>query len=203
MAAASHDIKQPLFALGMLTDTLLMSDIPEDVRAILDKQRINITAMSEYFDALMDLGKFHGGSFDISYSELRLVDLASRISGEFSPLCADKGLEWHIDMVDAVIETDRELLLRLFRNLLSNALQFTSEGEIRCTATSKNGELEFVVADSGPGIAPAALRLNLGLPRMPDTLFVVLRLACTRGSGRLLKSLPEIWRAAIDRGTVK
>lgn len=154
MAAASHDIKQPLFALGMLTDTLLMSDIQEDVRGILDKQRSNITAMAEHFDALMDLGKFQGGGFEISYSNVRLVDLASRIDGEFSPLCADKGLTWRIDMVDAVIETDRELLLRLFRNLLSNALRFTSEGEIRCTATPIDDELEFAVTDSGPGIAP-------------------------------------------------
>lgn len=153
MAAASHDIKQPLFALGMLTDTLLMSDPSEEVKSILDKQRRNITAMSHHFDALMDLGKFQGGSFETHLSAVRLEDLALRIDGEFQPLCQYKGLDWYIDFVEATVNTDLEVLLRVFRNLLSNAVRFTEAGKITCLARLEDGRVRFEVSDSGPGIA--------------------------------------------------
>jgi len=153
MAAASHDIKQPLFALAMLADTLLMEKLPARVREILTKQRRNIDAMLGHFDALMDLGKFQGGRFELSCSEVRVAELGSQLNAEFQLPCEEKGLSWELDLPDIAIATDRELLLRLFRNLLSNAIRFTDDGTVACTGELRGDRVLFTVADTGPGIA--------------------------------------------------
>jgi len=155
MAAASHDIKQPLFALGMLTDTLIMSDVPDFAQDILAKQRRSIDTMSNHFDALMDLGKFQGGSFTVSTSASPLSELQWRINDEFQPQCAQKGLQWSIDFDDVQINSDQELLMRLFRNLLSNAVRYTAEGRIDCSGHLVGERVEFAISDTGPGIAEA------------------------------------------------
>jgi signal transduction histidine kinase len=153
MAAASHVIKQPLFSLAMLTDTLLMSDISESVREILHKQRSNISWMSQHFDALMDLSKFEGGIFEINYASVALTELGARIDDEFAPLCHEKGLDWQIHMDSVELTTDVDLLLRLIRNILGNAIRYTQAGVIRCQALAVGQQLEFTISDTGPGIA--------------------------------------------------
>ena len=152
MAAASHDIKQPLSTLGMLTESLLRSDVPEQVQSILKLVRGNIAMMSRHFDALMDMSRFEGGAFRVELGPLRLCDLSARINEEFEPRCINKGLKWHIQMDDVEIETDTELLVRVFRNLLSNAVRYTPAGEIRCRGIAFEDRVEFTVSDTGPGI---------------------------------------------------
>lgn len=153
MAAASHDIKQPLYALGILTDTLMMSEPPQAIATILQTQRNSINQMSDHFDALMDMDKFKGGSFALTVSTFRLGVFSKRISDEFAQLCQDRGLAWHISMDDVLVSTDAELLLRLFRNLLVNAVRYTEHGEVRCSASVTGEQVEFLISDTGIGIA--------------------------------------------------
>ena len=129
MEAASHDIKQPLYALGILTDTLMMSDPPQAIATILQTQRNSINHMSDHFEALMDMDKFKGGSFVLTLSTFRLGAFSRRISDEFAQLCTDRGLAWQINMDDVPVTTDADLLLRLFRNLLTNAVRYTEHGD--------------------------------------------------------------------------
>jgi signal transduction histidine kinase len=152
MAAASHDIKQPLHALGLLTDTLLMSKPPESAVPILQIQRESISQMSAHFDALMDMGRFEGGYFELRPQRFRLGRFAARIDLEIAPLCAEKDLAWRLDMADAQVFTDEELLLRVLRNLLVNAVRFTASGTVSCTARIRGDRIEFRVADTGCGI---------------------------------------------------
>ncbi|GAB5452410.1 MAG: hypothetical protein Hals2KO_27380 [Halioglobus sp.] len=152
MAAAGHDIKQPLYALSMLTDTLLMSNPPESTIPLLNNQKVSIEQLSEHFDALMDMGKFHDGSFKLSMSEINLGEFSSRIDTEIAPLCAEKNLHWRLDMGNVVVSTDPELMLRLLRNLLINAVRYTDHGEIRCTTRVEGDKVEVEVADTGSGI---------------------------------------------------
>src|SRR5690606_13316882 len=98
MAAASHGIKQPLQALGLLTDTLLMSNLPASTVPLLQSQRESISQMTAHFDALMDLGRFEGGHFQLNISRFRLGRFALSIDREAGPLCAASGLAWKLDM---------------------------------------------------------------------------------------------------------
>jgi signal transduction histidine kinase len=154
MAAASHDIKQPLYALSILTDTLLMSEPPKSIASILQNQRDSINQMSDHFDALMDFGRFQEGSFEPSLSVFYLGEFSRRIDAEFAQLCANRGLVWSLTVEDVPVRTDANLLLRLLRNLLANAVQYTDHGEVRCSASAVEDRVEFVVSDTGRGIAP-------------------------------------------------
>ncbi|MBK6736563.1 MAG: HAMP domain-containing histidine kinase [Haliea sp.] len=153
MAAASHDIKQPLQALGLLTDTLLMSNLPPSTVPVLQSQRESITLMTAHFDALMDMGRFEGGHFQLTISRFRLGDFASCIDREIAPLCAANSLAWQLDMDNVLVSTDEALLLRLMRNLLTNAVRYTDSGTVSCRAKATQEWVEFEIADTGCGIA--------------------------------------------------
>ncbi|MCB1687444.1 MAG: HAMP domain-containing histidine kinase [Halioglobus sp.] len=194
MAAASHDIKQPLYALSILTDTLLMSDPPKSIAAILQNQRDSIDQMSDHFDALMDIGRFQGGSFEPSLSVFYLGEFSRRIDAEFAQLCAKRGLAWQLAVEDVAVRTDANLLLRLLRNLLANAVQYTDHGEVRCSATAVEDRVEFIVADTGRGIAPEHLKTVF-------EQFVRLENNGTGGAGRGLGlSIVEKIDTALDLG---
>lgn len=162
MAAASHDIKQPLLALGLVTDTMLMSDPPASAIPLLTSQRNSISQMSDHFDALMDMGRFENGHFELHPTRFRLGVFADRINSEIAPMCAEKGLRWTLTLDDVMVCTDEELLLRLLRNLLVNAVHFTSHGQVTCTAKAHDDCVQFTVADTGCGIAKADQKAIFG-----------------------------------------
>jgi signal transduction histidine kinase len=153
MAAASHDIKQPLQALGLLTDTLLMSNLPDSTLPVLQSQRESITQMSAHFDALMDMGRFEGGHFQLTICRFHLGDFASCIDREIAPLCAANNLAWELEMDNVLVSTDEALLLRLMRNLLTNAVRYTDSGVVSCRAKAVDEWVEIEIADTGCGIA--------------------------------------------------
>ncbi|MFT4520514.1 MAG: signal transduction histidine kinase/integral membrane sensor domain MASE1 [Halioglobus sp.] len=153
MAAASHDIKQPLHALSILADTLSMSDPRDSSRRVLKHLRVSIEHVSKHFDDLMDFGKFEDGNFEVTLGAVSLGNFSSRIDLEIGPLCASKGLAWTLDMDDVEVLTDPELLLRLLRNLLVNAVNYTDSGEVSCYARDHGEFIELMVMDTGRGIA--------------------------------------------------
>ncbi|MEX0943632.1 MAG: HAMP domain-containing sensor histidine kinase [Pseudomonadales bacterium] len=152
MAAASHDIKQPLYALGMLTDTLMMSELPTHANSILQKQRRSIDRMTHLFDDLMDLSRFERGVFELSFREVPSRELAQILDDEFEPLCREKGIDWQLKIEPVMLSTDPDLLMRLLRNLLHNALRYTDQGAIGCHAEVTDGLLKITISDTGRGI---------------------------------------------------
>ncbi len=152
MTAAAHDIKQPLYALRILVDTLMMSDLTEPVLPLVKSLGKSIDEMSRHFDTLMDVGRFQDGNFDVKRSKFGLGELARRIDLEIAPLCAEKGLAWSIHMDDVLVFTDRELLLRLLRNLLMNAVSYTASGAVQCSARVEHDTVRFEVSDTGCGM---------------------------------------------------
>lgn len=153
MAAASHDIKQPLYALGILTDTLLMSDLKKDMRPVIENVSKSVKEMSLHFDTLMDMGRFQDGSFEVNLGEFAMDELARRIDLEVAPLCKEKNLRWHLDLGDYAVISDPELLLRLLRNLLINAVSYTVQGDVSCIARPTEKTIEICIYDTGPGLS--------------------------------------------------
>ncbi|WP_279248221.1 CHASE domain-containing protein [Candidatus Marimicrobium litorale] len=153
MAAASHDIKQPLYALGILTDTLLMSDLKKEMRPVIENVSKSVKEMSLHFDTLMDMGRFQDGSFEVNLGEFVMDELARRIDLEVAPLCNEKNLRWHLDLGDYAVISDPELLLRLLRNLLINAVSYTVQGDVSCIARATEKTIEICIYDTGPGLS--------------------------------------------------
>jgi signal transduction histidine kinase len=101
----------------------------------------------------MDMGRFEGGHFELNISDFTLDKLAACIDCEIASLCADKGLAWKLHMDNVLVSTDEELLLRLMRNLLSNAVRYTDAGVVSCSAKVADDVAEFEITDTGCGIA--------------------------------------------------
>jgi signal transduction histidine kinase/CheY-like chemotaxis protein len=158
LAAASHDLRQPLFALTVLGDTLLMHELSPTVRSIVSQQVEAIGVLRSLFDNLLDLSRFDAGGVR---TNIRLVDLREvlhLLDVEFGPLCRAKGLAWRVSDSTWPVFTDPELLLRLLGNLLANAVRHTDRGSVSVEACVTDDRVRIEVADTGPGIDPADQR---------------------------------------------
>jgi two-component system, sensor histidine kinase len=109
--------------------------------------------MTDYFDALMDMRSFLKGDYEQYPTRFRLGKIGCYLESEFAPLCTSKGLTWSFEFDDPWVFTDYQLLLRLFRNLLSNAVRYTNHGEVRYSAKAIGDVVEFLISDTGIGIA--------------------------------------------------
>jgi two-component system, sensor histidine kinase len=155
MAAASHDLRQPLYAVSILHDALLLHPHGPEPARLLAQQGVAIKATSSLFDNLLDLSKFESGVIKPQLGRVCLADLLHELTQEFAPQCAARGLGLTVaeDLPD--VHSDYELLGRLLRNLISNALRYTQQGGIEVRCESVGDTVTLTVSDTGIGIALA------------------------------------------------
>ena len=154
LAAASHDLRQPLYAISILSDALAGATLPPESRAILDKQRQAIAVLRTLFDNLLDLSRLDAGEVRPNLRTVSLRDALAPLADEYHALATSRGLAWRDDIADAWVHTDSELLHRVAANLLSNAIRYTERGHVELRAWIDQGRAMIEVADSGIGIAP-------------------------------------------------
>ncbi|WP_157496704.1 ATP-binding protein [Hahella ganghwensis] len=206
MAAASHDLRQPLFALSILTDTLGLQPLPESAKPIFEKQKSSIAALRSLFDNLLDLSKFDSGQIDPKVESYALESILKPIDEEFAVICANRGINWSLDYPVVAVKTDRDLLQRVVRNLLTNATNFTDEGGVSLNVSYQEGKALFEVADTGCGIAEADQKrvfddlVQLNNSNRLRTKGVGLGLAITKHINQLL-GLKLSMTSKVNRGT--
>lgn len=154
MAAASHDLRQPMYAATLLADTMALLSLPEDAKQLLDQQTRALKAAGGLFDNLLDLARFESGTIEPSFGSVSVRELLREIDAEFSVPCRAKALELVIEPIDFVARSDYDLLDRMLRNLVSNAVRYTHRGEVRITCAAIDNDLLLTIADTGIGIAP-------------------------------------------------
>ena len=118
--------------------------------------RGSVRELTEMVDDLLDLAKVDAGRISISPEWFEMVDLFSALRGMFRPIVASSAISLTFEEPDRIpkIYTDDQKLSQILRNFISNALKFTSEGEVRVSAhLLAGGMVEFAVADTGIGIA--------------------------------------------------
>lgn len=192
MAAASHDLRQPLFAISVLAETLLLHDLPKAAREMVGQQTQAIGVLRTLFDNLLDLTKFEAGTVSASVRRVNLLDVLEPLDGEYGALCRANGLAWTCSKVPAHVSTDPELLLRLLGNLLANAVRYTDAGGVSLSARVDGDRVRLEVADTGPGIDPADHRrifdefVQLDNPHRDRDRGVGLGLSIVRRIDRLL-----------------
>lgn len=152
IATASHDLRQPLHALGLYLDVLETKLSKPDERALITKIKNSSKALSVLFNSLLDLSRLDAGVVDVVPSHFQFQTLLNGLSEEFSELASDKSLRLSVANIDAVVYTDPLLLERILRNLLQNAINYTESGsvDIRCELQPDSVRIE--IADTGPGI---------------------------------------------------
>ncbi|MEO7741565.1 MAG: ATP-binding protein [Usitatibacter sp.] len=155
LAAASHDLRQPLYAISILADTMALEMPPGTTQTMLGKQRQAIGVLRELFDNLLDLSRFESGEIRPRLRDVRLREVFAPAAVEHEVLCEAKGLKWINQVEDAWVRTDPELVRRLASNLLSNAVRYTPTGKVSLIARVTGAEVSVTIADTGVGISPS------------------------------------------------
>ncbi len=162
LAAASHDLRQPLHALNLFVTQLGgEADATERDRLV---ARIDaaVGAMNELFNALLDVSKLDAGALTPSVGAFPVDRLLRRIETTFAAVAEEKGLRLRVRPSDAHVHSDAILLERILINLVSNAVRYTTRGGIIVACRRRGDALRIEVWDSGVGIAEEQQRAIFG-----------------------------------------
>ena len=153
-AAASHDLRQPLYTMSLLFPLLSRDiDSPDTDKIIKVLQGARDT-MEDLLDSILDISKLDAGVVHPQLVPMSIAGLFDKLEAEFKPLAEAKGLSLRVIPASATIATDPALFERILRNLLSNALNNTSKGRVLLGARRRGNSLTVEVWDTGRGIAP-------------------------------------------------
>ena len=160
LAAASHDLRQPLHALNLFLDQR-RSETDRVERSRLDAQiDTAVAAMNELFNSLLDISKLDAGVLALSISEFPVDQLLRRIETTFAATARENGLRLRVVSSRAWVRSDFILLERILLNLVSNAVRYTERGGVVVGCRHRSGRLRIDVCDSGIGI-PEDQRRNI------------------------------------------
>ncbi len=152
IAAASHDLRQPLHAMGLFV-TELRGHVPAgDAARVVARIDSAVQDMSEMFTALLDTSKLDAGVVETNVTAFPIGQLLQRIEGVFGGPAREKGLSLKVVPSTAWVRSDAVLLERVLLNLVSNAVRYTRQGGIVVGCRRRGQELCFEVRDTGPGI---------------------------------------------------
>jgi len=153
LAAASHDLRQPLHALGLFVDALESRIHYPEARTIVDNIRISTDALSDLLNSLLDISKLDAGVLEPKPTDFQLRPLLQRIQTDFSELAASKSLRLRIVDCGLIINTDPSMLERVLRNLVSNAIRYTQNGSVLLGCRRQGDRVNIEIHDTGIGIS--------------------------------------------------
>jgi len=153
MASASHDLRQPLHALGMFIGSLRKRETDAERLDIIRDMEASTTSLSQLLHSMLDLSKLQADMVSVEPRSVALGPIFSNLKAEFEPLANAKSLDLQIPDSNIVVLTDPMLLERILRNLLANAIKFTESGQVSMQVMSSTPPYcKISVADSGCGI---------------------------------------------------
>jgi len=162
LAAASHDLRQPVHALGLFAGSLESHLQDEQPRYILSKIKQSTAVLGELFHGLLDLSKLDANVVENNPASFDLDSLLDLIHSEFANIAAAKGLRLHVQRnTQQTALADVALVERVLRNLVSNAINYTEYGSVTLRVTDAEDEhIQLAVSDTGKGI-PASEHENI------------------------------------------
>ncbi len=207
LAAASHDLRQPLHALGLFTATLGEKVNGQSERSIVGNINASIESLESLFDALLDISKLDAGIIHAALQDFPLQTVLDQLEAEFAAEAAEKSLRFKVAPSSAVVRSDPTLLGRVLANLVSNAIRYTQRGGVVVGARRAGGQIRIEVWDSGSGI-PDSYRdkvfeefYQMGNPERDRKKGLGLGLAIVRRLLDLLSLKLEL-RSEANRGSV-
>ena len=152
LAAASHDLRQPLHAMGLFVDALDARIRFPEVRRIMDNLKLSTESLKGLLNSMLDISKLDAGTLKPDVSDINLSLLLDQLALEFGPQAASKGLKLRIRACDAWVRSDPIMLARILRNLLTNAIRYTQTGGVLVGCRSCDDNIRIEIHDTGPGI---------------------------------------------------
>lgn len=151
-AAASHDLRQPLHALGLFASALTEKTKEPDVLNVVHSINTSVGALEGLFNELLDISKIDAGTIKPRPEHFPLQRLLDRMELDFQPEAFEKGLRLCIRPCRAYVHTDPLLLERILRNLITNAVRYTREGGVVVGCRRRGRAVSVEVWDTGIGI---------------------------------------------------
>ncbi len=152
LAAASHDLRQPVQALSLLNGALRRTVKDERALQMIENQDASLTAMTNLLNSLLDISRLDAGAVKPEFEEFPMQRLIDRLSAEFERQANIKGLEFSSAACRAVVRSDANLLAEVITNLVSNAIRYTDKGHVKMACIERDGECHLEISDSGIGI---------------------------------------------------
>ena len=153
LAAASHDLRQPLHALNLFLEVARNTADRTERQAIYARVESAANSLTTLFDGLMELSRLEGGALEPQRQPMRLAPLLEKLGAEFRTEAQAKSLEFRLRSRDMVVETDPVLLEQILRNILTNAVRYTHTGGILLGVRRRRGAALIEVWDTGIGIS--------------------------------------------------
>lgn len=152
LAAASHDLRQPMHALSLFVGQLQDSKTSDERVALTQRIERAVAGLSELLDQLLDLSKLDAGAVQALPQDFAVRDLLAAIETEFAPLARVKGIELRVRPCAAWLRSDPVLVRRILSNLVANALRYTERGGVLLGCRRRGQALRIAVWDTGCGI---------------------------------------------------
>jgi two-component system, sensor histidine kinase len=152
LAAASHDLRQPLHALGLFVQALEDSPLAARERQVIGNIRHSVDAMEELFNALLDISRLDAGVVQPCVTTIPLAAVFDRVRFEYAPIARQKRVTLTVMKTSAHVLSDPSLLGRIVRNLLANAVRYTDRGGVVLGCRRRGNTVRIEVWDTGRGI---------------------------------------------------
>ncbi len=197
LAAASHDLRQPLQTLSLLNGVLRKTAAGASVCQIADSQGEALRGMADLVNALLDIGKLESGAVKPDIDDCSVRRIFQRMRNHFEQQAEQKGLKLIVDECDDTAHTDPGLLEQIIQNLVANAIRYTTQGLVRLRCLCEATRVRIEVLDTGVGIPAEELELIF------DEFHQVHRPAAARGEGfglglAIVKQLAALLDAEIE-----
>ena len=206
LAAASHDLRQPMHALGLFASAVRPHIATPDGQRIVDKIEASIGSTEVMFNALLDISRLDAGILLPDIKAFAVEELLSRLTTEYASRTAAKNLRLRYRLSRHLILSDPTLLERVIRNYLSNAIRYTQRGGVLIGTRARDGQLRIEIWDTGGGIPQEKLGdifrefYQLGNPARDKAKGLGLGLAIVKRIGELLSHTIEV-ESKLERGS--
>ncbi|MNM53233.1 Autoinducer 2 sensor kinase/phosphatase LuxQ [compost metagenome] len=207
LAAASHDLLQPLNAARLLISTLRERPLPDAEKVLVERTHQALEGAEDLLTDLLDISRLDQAAVKPDVALYRLDELFGPLVSEFRTVADAAGLKLRARIGDYAISTDLRLMTRILRNFLSNACRYTDEGRILLGARRRGDHLRLEVWDTGRGIAADRLQAiflefnQLDVGRAADRKGVGLGLAIVERIAKILGYRIEV-RSWPGRGSM-
>lgn len=152
LAAASHDIVQPLNAARLYSAALSEALKGKENAELADNVSASLNAVEEILSALLEISRLDGGKLQPEISLFKISDILTQLQIEFDPIARAKGIQLDFVPSSVVLRSDRRLMRRLLQNLVSNAIKYTVKGRVLVGVRRRGDHVMLVVGDTGIGI---------------------------------------------------